>query len=227
MEETNRKNGTDTMDSRDTTVDAFTRALLDVDRLAARQVMEQSGRDMRPIQFAEKVVLTALERIGSGWQDGSLALSQVYMAGRICEELIDEMLPPADPSRKNQPRMAVCMLEDHHTLGKVMVYAVLRAGGYDLLDYGVVSVDDLINRVETDRVDVLLISVLMLPSALKIKHVRQQLTDRGCDVTLIVGGAPFRFDDQLWQAVGADVMCKNASDVVPAIEKMMSMEEKR
>jgi methanogenic corrinoid protein MtbC1 len=40
-------------------------------------------------------------------------------------------------------------------------------------------------------------------------------------VTLIVGGAPFRFDDQLWQMVGANVMCENASDVVPAIEKMM------
>ncbi len=225
MQEKNRKNGTDTRYGRDTTVDAFTRALLDVNRLAARQVMEQRDRDMQPIQFAENVVLTALERIGAGWQDGSLALSQVYMAGRICEELIDEMLPPADPSRKNQPQMAVCMLEDHHTLGKVMVYAVLRAGGYDLLDYGVMNVDDLVNRVETDRVAVLLISVLMLPSALKIKQVRQQLTDRGCDVTLIVGGAPFRFDDQLWQSVGADVMCKNASDVVSAVEKIM--EEKR
>lgn len=221
MEEKNAKNGTDIMDSWDTTVDAFTRALLDVDRLAARQLMEQRDRNMRPIQFVEKVVLTALERIGAGWQDGSLALSQVYMAGRICEELVDEMLPPADPSRKNQPQMAVCILDDHHTLGKVMVYAVLRAGGYDLMDYGVVSVDALVDRVEKDRVAVLLISVLMLPSALKIKHVRQQLTDRGCDVTLIVGGAPFRFDDQLWQAVGADVVCQNASDVVSAVEKLM------
>jgi methanogenic corrinoid protein MtbC1 len=209
------------MDDKDKMLKAFECALLDVDRLAARQVMEQRDRDMRPIQFAEKVVLRALERIGAGWQDGSLALSQVYMAGRICEELIDEMLPPADPSRKNQPRMAVCLLEDHHTLGKVMVYAVLRASGYDLLDYGVVGVDDLVDRVKTDRIEVLLISVLMLPSALKIKSVRQKLMDRGCDVTLIVGGAPFRFDDQLWQAVGADIMCENASDVVPAIEKMM------
>ncbi len=85
------------MDDKDKMLNAFKRALLDVDRLAARQVMEQRGRDMRPIQFAEKVVLPALEQMGAGWQDGSLALSQVYMAGRICEELIDEMLPPADP----------------------------------------------------------------------------------------------------------------------------------
>jgi methanogenic corrinoid protein MtbC1 len=206
-------------------VDELVQALLDVDRVAAGQVMEKRDRDMQPLEFAEKVVLTALERIGAGWEDGSLALSQVYMAGRVCEELIREILPPADPSRKKQPRMAICVLEDHHILGKMMVSAVLRAAGFDLLDYGVTGVDDLVSRVETDRVKVLMISVLMLPSALKIQSVRQKLSERGCDVKLIAGGAPFRFDDQLWQAVGADIMCENASDAVRAIERIM--EEKK
>ncbi len=205
----------------DKMVDELVEALLDVDRLAARQVMEKRGRDMQPLEFAEKVVLAALEHIGAGWQDGSLALSQVYMAGRICEELIFEILPPADPSRKNQPRMAICVLEDHHVLGKMMVSAVLRASGFDLLDYGVVGVDDLVTRVETDRVEVLMISVLMLPSALKIQSVYRKLSERGCDVKLIVGGAPFRFDDQLWRETGADAMCENASDAVHMIEKIM------
>jgi methanogenic corrinoid protein MtbC1 len=121
--------------------------------------------------------------------------------------------------------MAICVLEDHHILGKMMVSAVLRAAGFDLLDYGVTGVDDLVSRVETDRVKVLMISVLMLPSALKIQSVRQKLSERGCDVKLIAGGAPFRFDDQLWQAVGADIMCENASDAVRAIERIM--EEKK
>ena len=183
--------------------------------------MEKRDPDMRPVEFAEKVVLTALERIGAGWQDGSLALSQVYMAGRICEELIYDILPPADPSRKNQPKMAVCVLEDHHILGKIMVCAVLRAAGFDLWDYGVVTVEDLVTRVDTDRVEVLMISVLMLPSALKIQSVRQKLSDRGSDVKLIVGGAPFRFDDRLWREIGADAMCENASDAVAVIESMM------
>lgn len=213
------------MDRMEKMVNDLVQALLDVDRLAAGQVMEKRDPDMRPLAFAERVVLPALERIGAGWQDGSFALSQVYMAGRICEELICEILPPADPSRKNQPRMAICVLEDHHVLGKMMVSAVLRAAGFDLLDYGVAGVDDLISRVETDRVEVLLISVLMLPSALKIKSVRQKLSEWGCDVKLIAGGAPFRFDDQLWQMVGVDSVCENASDAVMAIEKIM--EEKR
>ncbi len=205
----------------DKIVDAFTRALLDVDRLAAKQILQKRGHDTAPIKFAEEVVLPALERIGAGWQAGTFALSQVYMAGRICEDLIDEILPPEDPDRKNQPKMAICILSDHHKLGKIMVYSFLRASGFDLADYGVMEVDDLVEQVQKDKIDILLISVLMLPSALKIKAVKQKLDRLGCDVKLIVGGAPFRFDDQLWKTVGADAMCRDASDAVAVIEKIM------
>ncbi len=205
----------------DKLVDAFTRALLDVDRLAAKQIVQNRGHDTSPVKFAEDVVLPALERIGAGWQAGTLALSQVYMAGRICEDLIDQILPPEDPDRKNQPKMAICILSDHHKLGKIMVCSLLRASGFDLADYGVMEVDDLVEQVQKDNIDILLISVLMLPSALKIKTVKQKLAHLGCDVKLIVGGAPFRFDDRLWKTVGADAMCRDASDAVSVIENMM------
>jgi methanogenic corrinoid protein MtbC1 len=36
-----------------------------------------------------------------------------------------------------------------------------------------------------------------------------------------VGGAPFLFDDQLWQEVGADAMGKSASDAVAIVERLM------
>ncbi|MCA1788103.1 MAG: cobalamin-binding protein, partial [Desulfobacteraceae bacterium] len=62
---------------------------------------------------------------------------------------------------------------------------------------------------------------LMLPSALKIQAVKEKLARIGCDVKLIVGGAPFRFDDQLWKKVGADAMCRDASDAVSVIENIM------
>lgn len=205
----------------DKTVEALTRALLDVDRLAAEQILQNRSPDTAPITFAEDVVLPALESIGAGWQAGTVALSQVYMAGRICEDLIDQILPPEDPDRKNQPKMAICILSDHHKLGKIMVYSLLRASGFDLADYGVVEVDDLVEKVQKDKIDILLISVLMLPSALKIQAVKQKLVRFGCEVKLIVGGAPFRFDDQLWKKVGADAMCRDASDAVSVIENIM------
>jgi methanogenic corrinoid protein MtbC1 len=176
---------------------------------------------MSPIKFIEDVVVVALMRIGEGWQQGTAALSQVYMSGRICEDIVDEILPPGDPERKNQPRMAICVLADHHKLGKVIVYSLLRASGFDLLDYGTMEVDGLVDRVKKDKIEVLLISVLMLPSALQVKKLKEKLKEVNLDVKIIVGGAPFRFDDQLWREVGADAMCRTASEAVSVIHEVV------
>jgi len=199
----------------------FEQALLSLDRLAARNILLESEDSESSLQLVEKLVVPALERIGAGWEQGQVALSQVYMSGRICEELVDTLLPPGGLGRKNRPKMAIAVLQDYHLLGKRIVYSVLRASGFELLDYGRVDVDDLVRRVRQDGVEVLLISVLMLPSALRVKEVRARLQAIGSDVKIVVGGAPFRLDDQLWKEVGADAMGREASEAVDIIAKMM------
>jgi len=201
--------------------DDFMGALLSLDRLAAQKILEDQTRQMAPIAFIEEVVVGALERIGAEWQDGNAALSQVYMGGKICEELIDAVLPPGAPDRKDQPRIAICVLSDHHSLGKTIVYSVLRASGFELIDFGTMEVDELVAQVERKQVEILLISVLMLHSALKVKKVKDSLSRKGLSVKIVVGGAPFRLDAQLWRDVGADAMCETASDSVAAIESTM------
>jgi len=196
-------------------------ALIDVDRLSAKKIIDDHASKMHPIKFIEDVVVVALERIGTGWQEGTFALSQVYMSGRICEQIVDTILPPSDPDRKDQPKMAICVLSDHHKLGKIIVYSLLRASGFELLDFDTVEVDDVVARVNDNKIEILLISVLMLPSALKIKKVKKMLMERGLNTKIIVGGAPFRFDDQLWQEVEADAMCETASEAVSVVNKVM------
>jgi methanogenic corrinoid protein MtbC1 len=200
----------------------FEQALLSLDRLAARNLLEQSREAYQwtPEQFIDTMIVSSLERIGNGWERGEIALSQVYMSGRICEELIDSILPPGDPKRKHQPRMAITVLEDYHMLGKRIVYSILRANGFELTDYGRTAADELISRVRNDGIEILLISVLMLPSALKVKDVRLGLNQNGTDVKIIVGGAPFLFDDALWKETHADAMGKNPSEALTLIHQM-------
>ena len=88
-------------------------------------------------------------------------------------------------------------------------------------DYGVMEADALVEQIQKDKIEVLLVSVLMLSSALKVKTVKEKLNALGLDIKIIVGGAPFRFDDRLWKAVDADAMCQNASDAIAVIEKIM------
>ncbi len=194
-------------------IEDLTQALLSLDRLTAKTLLTQS---------AESLMVPALEQIGAGWERGEVALSQVYMASRICEDIINQTFPSQITAAAQPPRIAIAVLEDFHQLGKRIVSSVLRSNGITLLDYGTLKADELIQRTLADHIEILLISTLMLPSALKIKLVTAGLAAAGAQVKVIVGGAPFRFDDQLWQEVGAYAMGKNASDALAILRDMSS-----
>ena len=201
-------------------VDFFEQALLSLDRLAAWEILQKTGKERTPVQLIEQVVVPVMERIGDGWNQGRIALSQVYMSGRICEELVDNLLPKEAPERKHQPKMAIAVLEDYHLLGKRIVYAALRACGYELKDYGRSTVDEIADRVKNDHIRILLISALMITSALKVKELVTKITASGANIKVIVGGAPFLFDAELWKSVGADAMGKNATEALKIINTM-------
>jgi len=205
----------------ETYISPFRDALKALDRAEAEDLFERALRQYTPLEAVEKVVVPALEQIGAEWHEGTVALSQVYMSGRFCEALVDRVLPPSDPDRKHQPRSAIVVLSDYHDLGKRIVYSVMRASGFEVFDYGRMDVDALVKRAVDDRLRVLMISVLILPSALKVREVCAQLKAQGANVKIVVGGAPFLFDDQLWQEVGADAMGKSAADAVSIVERWM------
>ncbi len=199
----------------------FRESLESLDRIRAESIFSEALSRLSPIAAVEQVIVPALEQMGNAWHEGSVALSQVYMGGRFCEELVERVLPPSDPDRKHQPRSAIVLLNDYHMLGKRIVYSVMRASGFELFDYGRMDVDELVERALADRIRVLLISVLMLPSALKVADVCSQLKARGADIKVAVGGAPFLFDGGLWREVGADAMGRSAGDAVTIVEAWM------
>lgn len=205
-------------------IQEFEQALLSVDRHAAKAVIEGLRDRVTISEVLGRVIVPALERIGVGWDEGTVALSQVYMSGRICEELVDQLLPPKPAQEQKRPTTAIVTLDDYHLLGKRIVYSILRAAGHDLLDYRRLDVETLVDRVQKDNVDLLLVSVLMYPSALRIKELRENLPE---DVRIVVGGAPFRFDAQLWEQVGADGVGRNASDALDLVERFSADKAER
>jgi methanogenic corrinoid protein MtbC1 len=145
----------------------------------------------------------------------------VYLSGRFCEELVEKVLPASDPDRKHQPRSAIVVLSDHHMLGQRIVYAVMRASGFELFNYGRMDSAELVERALTDQIQVLLISVLMLPSALKVGAVCANIKAQNPGIRVLVGGAPFLFDPNLWREVGADAMGRTAADAVSIVSGWM------
>jgi len=192
-------------------------ALISMNRMQLRQAYQHSGLTF--IRFAEDVLVPVMDRFGEQWNRGDLSLSQIYMSGCLCEALLSEFATAEDRCSGGQMPMAVAVLEDFHVLGKRIVSSVLRAGGYAFTDYGPITVDDLVAKVSADGIKILLVSTLMLSSALRVSTLRQRLNELPWQIRLIVGGAPFRFDPELWRQVGADATSPTASGVLGVIRQ--------
>lgn len=195
--------------------EAFQRALLLLDRTTAESILRRGG-GITP-EVLESTVLPALTAIGRAWEAGDLALSQVYMSGRLCQQIIEAGAPDRVAARPGQSVIAIAVLEDGHVLGKQLVLQILRSGGYDVIDLGAGrTVADLVAEVAARKVDILLISVLMVRSALMVSDLRAALPE----TKIVVGGAPFRIDPDLGNEVGADFVGRSASDALVAVRAL-------
>lgn len=190
-------------------------ALLSMDRLAVRALLEQMRDREGWMPALDGLVVPALEDIGLDWEQGRLALAQVYMAGRICEEVIQAVILDDALRPQGDEAIGLAVFEDQHQLGKRIVGGVLKSAGYRVIDYGAgLGAEELARRAAADAVPVLMVSVLMMHSALHLKQLRPAFAGLGRTPVLVAGGAPFRFDPLLARGLGLDAVGHSASDAL-------------
>ena len=157
------------------------------------------------------------DALGKAWDEGQISLAQLYLAGRWTEGLLDELPPVEAPAR-----VGLCVLEDHHKLGARLVEQALRGAGLAVHPMGVVTVDEAVEQVLSHRLQVLLVSALMLRAALRVRALRDALEHRAPGVSLFVGGAPFRSDPRLVGEVGADGTADTAPGAVALVQRALA-----
>ncbi len=205
----------------DQTVEKLVRALLSLNRIETQNILSQAIDAYAQARTIDEIVAPALEQIGEGWEKGNLALSQVYMSGRLCKQIVKITTDSQSPPLHAQPKIAIAVLDDYHSFGKKLVMTSLQSAGFDLTDFGAgVHAEDLAEQVANADIEILLISVLMLRAALQIKELRIRLSELGSNPQIIVGGAPFRFDPLLWREVGATAMGRTASDAIKIVTRL-------
>lgn len=200
----------------------FEETLVNYDKTKAYSLFDDFIKQNNTTKFIDDVIIEVLNNIGDKWDKGILSLSQVYLSSKICEEIISKHVSTINTISKNDRKIGIVTLEDYHILGKRIVSSTLSSFGFNLVDYGHgISAEEMIDIVVKDKPEILLISVLMYPSALRVKTLRDELVKKGINIKILVGGAPFNFDQDLWTSVGADAMGKNASEAALILEKWM------
>lgn len=199
-------------------IDSFEEVLLEMDKSAAFELSRQHNNHLT---LVEEILVPCLERIGTSWEEGRVALAQVYISAQICEEILVSILPEIDTSNDSTPNIALVLLEDYHALGKMIVKSSLIASGHSVIDLGRMDVDEIVTSVKEKDIKILLVSVLMLPSALLVKELRKRFDQEHLETKIVVGGAPFRLDKNLWKEVGADDYGTVASDSIQIVDRLV------
>lgn len=199
----------------------FEDALLSLNRVAANNIIVNSYNGDNAFELIREIIAPALERIGCKWANGDIALSQEYMASKMCEEIVESILPSESPARKSMPVIGLTTLGDEHMLGKRIIASFLKASGFNIFDYGDMKPDKVSLKVREDGVEVLLVSVLMLNLVPEVRELRSIFDREDINTKIIVGGAPFLFDRNLWKEVGADSMAIDAMESVDEINKLL------
>lgn len=198
--------------------DELERAMLSYDREAVRKILMVDLKEVPFTVTMERLVTPVLAEIGERWRKGEVALSEIYLSAKVTEDVLKEMLNASHHDLSNDGGIATVCLEDYHLLGIHVVKMIIRSGGHEVIDYGRMELNDLVERVCKDNIRYLLVSTLMLRSALRVQQLREMLEARGCYVCIIVGGAPFRFDASLCSRVRADFTSSSASEALRYIE---------
>ena len=194
----------------------FKTALLDSDKIKAFTVLSDFLDSSHKLDNVIHLVTSVLAELGDDWEKGDVALSQIYMSSRICEEILDKFLPPESHNKaESTTNIAIVTLMDLHFLGRRIVKSFLRSSGFEVLDLGAIpSPQELAKKAMENHIKYLFISTLMYHAAIKVKEVREIFIKQNYDIKILVGGAPFFYDRMLWKQVDADAMGISPADAV-------------
>jgi methanogenic corrinoid protein MtbC1 len=203
-------------------VEHFKETLLDFDKVKSEQIMLDVASKNNGIHDVFTLVSDTLSELGTEWANGDIALSQIYMSSRICDELVEKLIPKESVTVGIKNPIAIATFMDFHLLGKKIIYSVMRASGFNIIDFGsVASEQELYEKVVANNIEILLISTLMYHSAIKIKDVRALFLKNNYNIKILVGGAPFIFDAELWKQVNADAMGISASEAIVIVNQWL------
>ena len=129
------------------------------------------------------------------------------------------------PSVKKEVIVIGSAFGDFHGLGKKIVAGCLRAEMYEVYDLGLnVSAQKFVDEAKAKNAKIIGVSSMMVHSAKGEngpRAIRQILDDEKSNIKLIVGGAPYRYDFELYKEVGAHGFAATAPEVSKLIESLL------
>jgi methanogenic corrinoid protein MtbC1 len=209
---------------------AYSEAIFDTDRDRAIAVVHDAmDNGLSPEDILFKVVIPAIELMMKSISESFDAnLAQHFVASQIAAEVTELMIPRFKTAPKFVGRIVIgTSAGDFHGLGKRIVIGSVRAYMIDAVDLGLnVSPERFVEEAVAHRAQAIGISSMMVHTArgeqgcLGVRRIlrERQLEDQ---IKVVVGGAPYRFDHDLWCVVRADAWAEDGIKAGPVITRLI------
>ena len=190
-------------------------SIVEADAELAVKVLDETVAEGVPVwEILEKGFFKGMEEVGDEFEAGEVFLPELVFAAEVMETVIDkidkEFLEKKDELSKL--KMVIATVEgDVHDIGKAICMSFLRFQGVQVYDLGrSVSVDEIIDRAEKIRADIIGISSMMTTTMKGQEALEKRLRQKNIRNKYItmVGGAPVT---QAWaEKISADIYTENA-----------------
>jgi trimethylamine corrinoid protein len=191
----------------------YNEAVFETDKDMAFEVVNKAlaaGLSAEDVVF--KVVIPAVEEMMANiTRDPDVNLAQHFMTAQIAAEVTERMLAKFAHPPEIIGRVVIgTAAGDLHSLGKRIVMGCLKALMVEVDDLGVnVAPEKFVDAAVVGNAQVIAVSAMMVHTATGengARKVRALLKERGLEdkIKIVVGGAPYRFDNELYKTVGAD-----------------------
>ncbi len=202
---------------------------IDEDTEACRQQFD------KPIQVIEGPLMDGMNVVGDLFGAGKMFLPQVVKSARVMKRAVAYLDPYIEAEKEegssNGKVIMATVKGDVHDIGKNIVGVVLQCNNYEVVDLGVmVPAEKILQTAIDESADVIGLSGLITPSLDEMVHVAKEMTRRGFEIPLLIGGATtskahtaVKIEPQYDKGV---IYVNNASRAVGVVSSLLSKTQK-
>ncbi|GMA14970.1 methionine synthase [Deinococcus metallilatus] len=148
-----------------------------------------------PLAVIEGPLMDGMNVVGDLFGAGKMFLPQVVKSARVMKRAVAHLTPYLEAEKQEggsgKGKVLLATVKgDVHDIGKNIVGVVLACNGYQVTDLGVmVPTEKILDTARELGADVIGLSGLITPSLDEMVNVAREMTRRGLDTPLLIGGA--------------------------------------
>lgn len=149
----------------------------------------------KPVEIIDGPLMSGMARVGELFGAGKMFLPQVVKSAKTMKNAVALLQPYIEErggeSEVKKPLLVFATVKgDVHDIGKNITEIVLSCNGFEIVDLGVmVPKETILEKAAECSADLIGVSGLITPSLYQMEEICKEMTARGLDTPLLVGGA--------------------------------------